>query len=35
MENNIIQILAFASILIGGFIGYIAHKKNWNLPEIF
>jgi len=35
MENNIIQILAFTSILIDRFIGYIAHKKNWNLLEIF
>ena len=35
MESNIIQSLAFTNTLIGGFIGYIAHKKNWNLLEIF
>jgi len=33
--DDFINILSFLALFLGISIAYIAHKKNWNLPEIF
>jgi len=33
--NSFINTLPFLALFLGISIAYIAHKKNWNLPEIF